>query len=469
MKNKLIKTIFVFVFMFIGVCNVKAEEVECIHKFEEVSTSILKVKYTVSSGKFKITSYEIDNSDEGGVLIKKVTEHKSGAYYSKGSNNECPVLYYILTGSDIKLYNNVDYPEVKISNGEKSENKVEKENGEGNTTEIYCSYRFGEHTLGVKYNKKTVNYYYAKTVLYNITSIDTKFSGEAKIKNNFSSLSLDYSSGSTCPIIYYNYSSDSIEICNENNNDTVCHATSRISGKEIDASKFEEIGQKDEDDEEEEDGGELNCTYELESYSESYTLKIIYDIIDGEFSIKKSIYNGLTPIQWHIGYIAKTAGRTDICPSLQTAYQNEEIGFHICTNDLPYYESCGLLGSLKQIEGTKVDKEDIDESWEGADFSPIGTGDPISCEEMLGEKGVSLLKGAFLLIKIAAPLLFVLLSMIDFMGGITSDNPESARNKAFSNMKIRAIACALLYNLPLLIKVAFDLLGVIELDNCGVW
>ena len=121
-----------------------------------------------------------------------------------------------------------------------------------------------------------------------------------------------------------------------------------------------------------------------------------------------------------------------------------------------------------EITGTNEDGSPI-YSGIDYDYNEITNEGAMSCEELIGTKGIKLLRAAFLLMKIAAPIIFIALSMLDFTSALTSDNPESERNKAFRNMVIRAIACVLLFMLPLIIKIIFSIVGVIDTDTCGIW
>ena len=496
MKNKLIKTIFVFVFMFIGVCNVKAEKLYCKYTINSSlleSNNYPEIVVTYTDGRGKVTS---SRSDEYSISINGDFLNINNMEKEKDKDNDCPKIWVVVNNVNsngpipITLYesrntgNDNTQPISGVALGKENEGDLDNENEVDLGQDLYCSYDFGEDILAIKYNKKAVNYYYAKTVLYNTTSLDTKFSGyaETEIKNNFGTSQIYYPSGRDCPKIYYNYSSDSIEVCNENNNDSVCHATSSISGKKIDSVDFYEIKNKKKGNTIV--GDKAECTYDEGDYSiiinfsvsGSGQLKQVKIASDSDIKVTGSI----SEITNEFGTLSTNLDPSDSCPEICSYYTDESNTSIAIKRKANLNKECSEIYSdgkdytkltghqSNNIHKTRGNDPD-DPPEEGVDLPLIGTGDPISCKEMLGEKGVSLLKGAFLLIKIAAPLLFILLSMIDFMGGITSDNPESARNKAFSNMKIRAIACALLYNLPLLIKVAFDLLGVIELDNCGVW
>ena len=492
MKNKLIKTIFVFVFMFIGVCNVKAEKLYCKYTINSSlleSNNYPEIVVTYTDGRGKVTS---SRSDEYSISINGDFLNINNMEKEKDKDNDCPKIWVVV---DNVTYNEDD-PRIPITlyesrnTGDANTQSISgvefgNENEVDLGQDLYCSYDFGEDILAIKYNKKAVNYYYAKNQ-YNTTSLDTKFSGyaETEIKNNFGTSQIYYPSGRDCPKIYYNYSSDSIEVCNENNNDSVCHATSSISGKKIDSVDFYEIKNKKKGNTIV--GDKAECTYDEGDYSiiinfsvsGSGQLKQVKIASDSDIKVTGSI----SEITNEFGTLSTNLDPSDSCPEICSYYTDESNTSIAIKRKANLNKECSEIYSdgkdytkLTGKQTSNFDKtignnqDDDDQSKEGADFSPIGTGDPISCKEMLGEKGVSLLKGAFLLIKIAAPLLFILLSMIDFMGGITSDNPESARNKAFNNMKIRAIACALLYNLPLLIKVAFELLGVIDTSTCVVW
>lgn len=509
MKNKLIKTIFVFVFMFIGVCNVKAETRTqyCLYKSKEYDFTLgiiyeyngVASKYAANQGGTFTVSDNI-RCKNCNIVYSSVEPFQKNFKFkaSDDASNDvtCPSIEYRYISKS--KYVNLCDPSKNNTNCEsitgqrtdeatfyktgvdyRSEDSIE----EGN---VYCSYEIIDSahdinsTLGIKYNKKSVSDYNARN-MYQTTLLETRFYGSIKLEENFGTL-LKENSTRNCPSIHIDTSSDTLKFCSEENAKSDCSKSNWImSGKEISEEEYKKIkdGYVNKT-----VGDKAECTYDEGDYSiiinfsvsGSGQLKQVKIASDSDIKVTGSI----SEITNEFGTLSTNLDPSDSCPEICSYYTDESNTSIAIKRKANLNKECSEIYSdgkdytkltghqSNNIHKTRGNDPD-DPPEEGVDLPLIGTGDPISCKEMLGEKGVSLLKGAFLLIKIAAPLLFILLSMIDFMGGITSDNPESARNKAFSNMKIRAIACALLYNLPLLIKVAFDLLGVIELDNCGVW
>ena len=493
MKNKLIKTIFVFVFMFIGVCNVKAEKLYCKYTINSSlleSNNYPEIVVTYTDGKGKVTS---SRSDEYSISINGDFLNINNMEKEKDKDNDCPKIWVVV---DNVTYNEDD-PRIPITlyesrnTGDANTQSISgvefgNENEVDLGQDLYCSYDFGEDILAIKYNKKAVNYYYAKNQ-YNTTSLDTKFSGyaETEIKNNFGTSQIYYPSGRDCPKIYYNYSSDSIEVCNENNNDSVCHATSSISGKKIDSVDFYEIKNKKKGNTTV--GDKAECTY----YEGDYFITIKFSVSgDGQLKQVKIASDSDIKVTGSISEITNEFGTLSTpldpredkggsCPEICSYYTDESnTSIAIKKKENSIKKCSEIYGDGKDYtkltgKPTSIfDKIGPTDNWKNLlppIFEEIVTGGEVSCEEMLGEKGVDLLRGAFLLIKIAAPILFVVLSMIDFFSSLTSDDTDTTRNKAFSNMKTRAICCALLYCLPLLIKLAFKIIGVIDTDTCGVW
>lgn len=84
--------------------------------------------------------------------------------------------------------------------------------------------------------------------------------------------------------------------------------------------------------------------------------------------------------------------------------------------------------------------------------------DDLNCEEIAGQNVIYFLGFAYLIFKIAAPILFIILSMIDFMKATATG--EDALKKAISKLAMRAIVVVLIFLLPTLIKIIGNLTGL---------
>ncbi len=170
-------------------------------------------------------------------------------------------------------------------------------------------------------------------------------------------------------------------------------------------------------------------------------------------------------------------GDTDKCPTSGLYYyETEKVNPKYLCISLKEKVSCPnntfagpwkSLTLLGEVTGYDDDDNPIYSDTGDNGFSSIDNSGNLSCEEILGKAGVKLLHDAFLLMRIAAPILFIALNMLDFMKGISGD-AKREMNVGFNHIVIRSVCCALLYLLPYLLNVIFKLAGIIAFDSCGI-
>lgn len=93
-------------------------------------------------------------------------------------------------------------------------------------------------------------------------------------------------------------------------------------------------------------------------------------------------------------------------------------------------------------------------------------GETESCEDLLGESGVGLIKLGIVALRIITPILLVILSAQDFMNAIPNKD-EDEMLKAWKRLEYRAIALVLIILLPTLINLLGQLFGMF--NSCGIW
>lgn len=105
-------------------------------------------------------------------------------------------------------------------------------------------------------------------------------------------------------------------------------------------------------------------------------------------------------------------------------------------------------------------------------FPDLGVGDP-SCHTLfvgsdgnLNEFG-EFVQGLFSLIKIATPLLVVVLSTIDYIKAIASSNGDDLK-KANKRTIQRLIIGLIVFFLPFLLDLLFHMFGLYDLSSCGI-
>ena len=274
----------------------------------------------------------------------------------------------------------------------------------------------------------------------------------------------NYRSG-TCPYLVYKYeNTNSLIVYTQGSNCSgVCYTVSPSSNEIIDYSPVTPPDSNE--------NSQLDCSYVL---SDDNVLTLNF--------INRNLTN--------YSMINNSKGRLMVLPN-----SSKKIYYDSCNKSVNYYIANNTGTICFALSGTgKCNENDQFDSWYSAslarttnydengkpkyeyendfNYEIIDNGGSMTCEELLGgkdSKGVKLLRTAFLLIKIAAPIIFIALSTVDFAGALMSDNPEGERNHAFRKMIIRAVACILLYMLPYLVKVIFALIGVIDTDTCGIW
>lgn len=137
------------------------------------------------------------------------------------------------------------------------------------------------------------------------------------------------------------------------------------------------------------------------------------------------------------------------------------------------YESrIRVSGEKSELTESEAEKEDSKDEANGGkasieELKPIGITDDIdSCEQLIGDETLEIINMVFLIIRIAAPIILIVLSMLDFSKAIASSD-ESALSKATSTFVKRMIATVLIFLTPTLINFLMDITGISD-GNCGI-
>lgn len=109
------------------------------------------------------------------------------------------------------------------------------------------------------------------------------------------------------------------------------------------------------------------------------------------------------------------------------------------------------------------DEDDLDRKID--ELSAIKIGDTIfSCEKLLSDKVLDVIEIIFLLIRILAPILLIVLTMLDYTSAIAAG--EDALSKSNSKFIKRLIATVLVFLAPTLINFLMDITGISD-GTCG--
>ena len=341
-------------------------------------------------------------------------------------------------------------------------------------SELICSYDLGNYqTLKVKFN---VNNRWATINNINDIKASSNKIDEGRIETFYW---FYYMTGSrlttndTCPDVYYEstINENGVNILLNDPNLPIDPEAKISNGKKVDS--FDDPITKPGNPENPGTPKSLDCVYYIsralkqqgKGIEENVLAELLLSFTDNVL-VSANLTDNNKP--WKLNYIQgvkSTSG--DTCPTIYIYGDNFD--YTLCidvdkTNLCPSNSVAVSAGSIRDEDGEYSHLPGFD--WNYDDITNEGS---MTCEELLGPKGVNLLRTAFLLIKIAAPIIFIALSTVDFAGALMSDNPEGERNHAFRKMIIRAVACILLFMLPYLVKVLFAIIGVIDTDTCGIW
>lgn len=89
-----------------------------------------------------------------------------------------------------------------------------------------------------------------------------------------------------------------------------------------------------------------------------------------------------------------------------------------------------------------------------------------TCEKIIGDAGVSLVKIFIVVIRIFTPILLIALSAKDFMAAVPAQD-EEATMKAWKTMGTRAIITIIIMLLPTFINVIGKMFNMF--DSCSIW
>lgn len=339
-------------------------------------------------------------------------------------------------------------------------------------SELICSYDLGNYqTLKVKFN---VNNRWATINNINDIKASSNKIDEGRIETFYW---FYYMTGSrlttndTCPEVYYQSTiyETGVNILLIDPTLPIDPEAKISKGKKVDSFDDPEPGNPD-------TPKSLDCVYYIskalkqqdKGINESRLAELLLSFTDNVL-VSANLTDNNKP--WKLNYIPgvkSTSG--DTCPTIYI--YGDDFDYMLCI-DVDKKDLCPSDSIAVKASDTRNEEGSYSRLPGGEwDNLPIENSGSMTCEELLGgpdSKGVKLLRTAFLLIKIAAPIIFIALSTVDFAGALMSDNPEGERNHAFKKMIIRAVACILLYMLPYLVKVLFAIIGVIDTDTCGIW
>ena len=113
-------------------------------------------------------------------------------------------------------------------------------------------------------------------------------------------------------------------------------------------------------------------------------------------------------------------------------------------------------------------KKEVDDFIDAIDRITFGGNAELSCEGLLGDDLLDLISQLFLYVKIAAPIILLVMGSVDFGQAVISQDKE-ALNKAFSKFVKRAIICVAIFFLPIIIEYLLNHLdGMVKDPMCGI-
>ncbi len=189
----------------------------------------------------------------------------------------------------------------------------------------------------------------------------------------------------------------------------------------------------------------------------------------GDIVIRVTRINGVTHVVQYIGdgKIVQAAGDTDGIPGDS---QGNEI---FVTNYFPnYYEH------VIRFEGETTNEDNDNNQFTGgstvdsySSYPPVLSSDNFTCETIFlnpdgSEKEIKkLLDGIFSIIKISAPVLTIVLTLIDYLKSL--GDPDALK-KANKRLVRRIVIMVLVLFLPYLLELIFNLFGLYNLGSCEI-
>lgn len=106
---------------------------------------------------------------------------------------------------------------------------------------------------------------------------------------------------------------------------------------------------------------------------------------------------------------------------------------------------------------------------EKKDWSANGDNCPIFIDSKTGQKNelYNIVQEAFTFIKILTPILVGVLSLIDYIKAITSSSDDEVKKATQRTIK-RLVIGVLLFFLPFLLDLLFDIFGFTDVSRCGI-
>ena len=88
-----------------------------------------------------------------------------------------------------------------------------------------------------------------------------------------------------------------------------------------------------------------------------------------------------------------------------------------------------------------------------------------SCDQLIGDSTKEILEYIFLVIRVATPIILIVLTMLDFSKAIAAD--ENELQNAITRFVKRTIAAILIFLAPTLIEFLMDITGISD-GTCGL-
>lgn len=196
-----------------------------------------------------------------------------------------------------------------------------------------------------------------------------------------------------------------------------------------------------------------------------------------------NVYNNKS-FYYDLNYNGAQQNKT--CPDLYmgTTLQNcwksktDELSMNHGDKCLMLYTENNENGSRVKVTGEKMTTKDFKEQAQDnggkaqADkikaLEKMTVGDKVfSCEKLLGDDFIDILNIIFTFIRVSTPIILIVLTMVDFMIAIVSEDGTKRLNDQFQKFIKRSIAAALVFLAPTIIDFILNITGITD-GTCGL-
>jgi len=138
-----------------------------------------------------------------------------------------------------------------------------------------------------------------------------------------------------------------------------------------------------------------------------------------------------------------------------------------CCTESSGEEVCDLYSKKGSLGGS------VGDPYPDNGFSPIEKNNNNKCSIFINAKTgeynefYEFLQGLFTLIKIAAPVLVIALSTIDYIKALASSNADEMKKVTQRTIK-RAVIGLIVFFLPFLLDILFELFGLYDISGCNI-